>query len=137
MNQCHQRLNAQLQQTLNLLESVGFLVNKSKSDLSPSKKMQFLVESFSVSLSLPSRKLSNSRNKQRRTIAKPTISLCHMARVVGHLLSSIQAIFQGPFYYRALPHLKCSHLHRGLTYSQFVHLSEEASTELQWWISHM
>lgn len=118
----------------------GFVINESKSDLKPSQKMQFLgflVDSVKATLSLPSRKLAKIRHELRRTLGKPTISLRQLARVVGLFSSSIQAIFLGPLHYRALQRLKASHLRKGLTYSQFIPLSEEAKTELRWWISHL
>lgn len=140
MSQCPQRLLVPLQQAVTLLESLGFIVNEVKSDLIPSQRMQFLgfmINLADATLSLPSRKLSKIRHELKRTLARPTISLRHLARVVGLLSSSIQAIIPGPLHYRALQRLKCYHLRKGLTYFQFVPLSEEARTELLWWIDHM
>ncbi|XP_078539321.1 uncharacterized protein LOC144824100 [Lissotriton helveticus] len=99
LNQCPQKLLVHLQRAVNLLESLGFIVNQAKSDLLPSRKMQFLgflIDSVEATVSLPSRKLSKIRHELRLTLAHPTILLRHLARVVGLLSSSIQAIFPGP-----------------------------------------
>lgn len=99
MAQCPLMLTSHLQQTISLLQGLGFVINSQKSILTPSHSLVFLgfiIDSVQATLSLPSHKMSKIRHKLRQTIAKTRISLWQIARLVGLLVSSIQAIFPGP-----------------------------------------
>lgn len=105
MAQCPLQLAPQLQSAVSLLESLGFVVNGQKSILCPTRKLVFLgfvIDSVQATLSLPSRKLAKIRHVLRRTMSKSHSSLRQIARLVGLLSSSIQAIFPGPLHYRAM-----------------------------------
>lgn len=139
MAQSPQVLTSQLQQAIDLMQSLGFVVNKVKSTLVPAQSVVFLgfsIVSVQCTLSLPSRKMTKIRHELRRALIQPRISLRQLARIVGLLSVSIQAIFPGPLHYRALQRLKAYHLRRGLTYSQTISLSE-AREELRWWLANM
>ncbi|KAM4748674.1 LOW QUALITY PROTEIN: uncharacterized protein WCC33_006046 [Rhinophrynus dorsalis] len=124
---------------IRLLSNLGFLVNWKKSQLIPSQRMEFLgfiVDSREASLSLPRAKIKTIR-KEIRILRQDRFSLRLLARVVGLLASSIQAIFPGPLHYRALQRLKALHLRRGLGYADVIALSSDAREELLWWLKHL
>ncbi|KAJ1195307.1 hypothetical protein NDU88_004588 [Pleurodeles waltl] len=126
--------------TIKLLQDLGFVLNSEKSSLIPSQNMEFLgfqIDSLTSLLILPVSKRNLIKKELRRALASPTISLRTLARLVGLLASSIQAIFPGPLHYRALQRLKIRHLQKGLQYSELVPLSEEAKMEISWWLDHM
>lgn len=134
------QLQVHLNITINLLQNLGFTINSLKSDLVPQQSMTFLgfrIDTRDATLNLPSQKISKIKKEIRVALRRNRISLRHLARIVGLLSSSIQAIFPGPLHYRALQRLKASHLRKGLTYSELISLSQEARTELQWWLDHM
>lgn len=140
MAQCSRILAQQLQKAVDLLQSLGFVTNEAKSSLTASQKVIFLgfsIYSVKTTLSLPSRKVAKIRHEIRRALAKPRISLRQVARIVGLLSSSIQAIFPGPLHHRALQRMKAVHLRSGLAYSQKVTLTPEAREELTWWLANM
>ncbi|XP_078506464.1 LOW QUALITY PROTEIN: uncharacterized protein LOC144765813 [Lissotriton helveticus] len=140
MEQSRDQLLLHLQVTISLLQNLGFIINAQKSDLVPQQSMIFLgfrIDTRDATLNLPSQKISKIKKEIRKVLRQDRISLRQLARIVGLLSSSIQAIYPGPLHYRTLQRLKASHLRRGLTYSELISLSSEAKSELLWWIDHM
>ncbi|XP_044147245.1 uncharacterized protein LOC122935540 [Bufo gargarizans] len=140
MHQCQSTLLQHLQWTSQLLTDLGFLLNPEKSILTPSRQMEFLgftVDSVSESLSLPMAKLRAIRKELRHALAATSLSLRHLARIIGLLASSIQAVFPAPLYYRALQRLKIAHLRAGATFADLVVMDQEAREELRWWIDNL
>ena len=125
--------------TIDLLQAPGFVINREKSVLVPAQEMEFLGFSIDTQLAilrLPSEKLALIRKEIRAVLRKGFLSLRILARIVGLLAASIQAIFPAPLHYRALQRLKILHLRRGLRYADEVSISPEAQVELRWWLRH-
>ncbi|XP_044146965.1 uncharacterized protein LOC122935270 [Bufo gargarizans] len=138
--QDRQTLLSHLELTSSLLTGLGFLINYDKSVLTPARIMEFLgfsVDSVTETLSLPTTKIKEIRKELRRTLDMPRISLRHLARIIGLLSSSIQAVFPAPLHYRALQRLKTAHLHKGATYADFICLDDETRDEIHWWIGNL
>lgn len=98
-------LRDQLQLAVNLLESLGFIINTKKSLLIPTQSVTFrgfVISLVDATLSLPTRMLSKIRHELRRALVKQTIPLRQIARILGLLSATIQAIVPGPLHYRAL-----------------------------------
>ncbi|KAM4770877.1 LOW QUALITY PROTEIN: uncharacterized protein WCC33_002647 [Rhinophrynus dorsalis] len=139
MSQDRELLCTHMDWTIRLLTELGFLLNWEKSLTVPSQCVEFLgfmIDSVHTSLSLPGAKIRNIR-KEIRTILRRDISLRMLARVVGLLSSSIQAIFPAPLHYRALQRLKGLHLRNGLGFTDLISLSSDARKELLWWLKHL
>ncbi|XP_040296051.1 uncharacterized protein LOC121007863 [Bufo bufo] len=133
-------LLSHLELTSNLLAGLGFPINYDKSVLTPARIMEFLgfsVDSVAETLSLPTTKIKEIRKELRRTLDMPQISLRHLARIIGLLSSSIQAVFPAPLHYRALQRLKTAHLHKGATYADLICLDDETRDEIRWWICNL
>ncbi|XP_056408500.1 uncharacterized protein LOC130311793 [Hyla sarda] len=133
-------INLHTQWTLSLFTNLGFLINTKKSVLTPSKEVEFLGFSINTQLallSLPNRKLSLIRKEIPSILNKKLICLRSLARIVGLLSASIQAIFPAPLHYRALQRLKAQHLREGLSYSDQVTLNSDTEEELLWWLHHI
>ncbi|XP_040264037.1 uncharacterized protein LOC120979380 [Bufo bufo] len=129
-----------LRWTMDLLSELGFLLNREKSCLSPSREMEFLgfmVDSTAGTLSLPSAKIRSIRKELLRARSSPRIPLRQLARIIGLLASSIQAVFPAPLHYRALQRLKIAHLRKGASYVDWIPLDEETREELSWWIHNL
>ncbi|XP_040213655.1 uncharacterized protein LOC120943996 [Rana temporaria] len=125
--------------TIDLLQTLGFIINREKSVLVPAQEMEFLgfsIDTHLAILRLPSAKLALIRKEIRAVLRKGFLSLRILARIVGLLAASIQAIFPAPLHYRALQRLKILHLRQGLRYADEVSLSPEARAELRWWLRH-
>ncbi|KAM4702972.1 uncharacterized protein WCC33_011531 [Rhinophrynus dorsalis] len=140
MSQYRSLLCIHTEWTIRLLTDLGFLINWEKSELIPSQRIQFLgfiVDSLQASLSLPGSKIRMIRKEIRSILRLEQFSLRKLARVVGLLSASIQAIFPGPLHYRALQRLKTLHLRRSLGYTDIITLSSDAREELIWWLKHL
>ncbi|KAM4698712.1 uncharacterized protein WCC33_014250 [Rhinophrynus dorsalis] len=125
---------------IRLLSNLGFLINWEKSQLIPTQELEFLgfmVNSRDASLSLPRTKIRSIRREIRYVLRQNQISLRLLARILGLLAASIQAIFPGPLHYRALQRLKARHLRNGFGYADLVALSTDAREELLWWLKHL
>ena len=108
---------AHLSWAINLLQELGFIINQSKTILSPTQTIEFLgfkINSVACQLRLPNGKMRAIKKELQATLAREMISLRSLARIVRLLASSIQSIFPGPFNYRALQRLKIRHLRTGL-----------------------
>ena len=82
-----------------LLENLGFVINLKKSVLSPVQEIEFLgmtVDSLTLCLALPRDKVRSICRECECLIANPTTTVRQLAHLLGHLSSSIQAVFPAP-----------------------------------------
>ena len=125
--------------TLDLLESLGFLINYPKSHLTPARKIDFLgfqVDSSTMALSLPESKITHIQQETRRLLRLEIVSARQLARLIGKLSAAIQAVQPAPLHYRSLQRLK----HRALAqggYDRQIQLTIEAKADLQWWLDNL
>lgn len=125
---------------MNLLESLGFIINLKKSVLAPVHKIEFLglsVDSVTLCLALPRDKVTSICRECEGLIANPVATVRQLAHLLGRLNSSIQAVFPAPLYYRCLQQAKIQALHSGGHYESQVYLNQEAIEELQWWAENL
>jgi len=90
---------------LDLLQGLGFMINFLKSVLVPSTKMEFLgfvVDSITLSLALPRDKIKNVRKECQTLLDSLLVTVRQLAKLLGHLTSTIQAVFPGPVHLRHL-----------------------------------
>ena len=80
--------------TLDLLESLGFLINYPKSHLTPNT-YGFQVDSSTMSLSLPEPKITHIQQETRRLLGLEMVSACQPC---------VQAVQPAPLHYRSLKH---------------------------------
>ncbi|KAM8939450.1 LOW QUALITY PROTEIN: uncharacterized protein RCH25_053096 [Pelodytes ibericus] len=140
MSQDKSTLQLHLSWTVDILQALGFLINWEKSCLSPSQLMEFLgfdINSIHGSLHLPKSKVKSIRKEIKKVLCLPQITIRQLARVIGLLAASIQAIFPGPLHYRALQQLKIRSLRTGLTYDHSIPIDYNAREELSWWLTHI
>ena len=94
---------------LDLLQGLGFMINFLKSVLVPSTKMEFLgfvVDSITLSLALPRDKIKNVRKECQTLLDSLLVTVRQLAKLLGHLTSTIQAVFPGPLHLRHLQNEK-------------------------------
>lgn len=84
---------------VNLLTSLGFVINHKKSVLNPSQQLEFLgftVNSVTMTLSLTHDKLRQIRRESKSLLSNNPVSVRELSRFLGKLNASIQAVFPAP-----------------------------------------
>ena len=91
--------------TLNLFESLGFLINHEKSVLQPCQKLAFLgflLDSVNMKVFLTAEKREKIILAYQQLLKKSVISIRKVAHAIGLLVSSLPAVQYGPLHYRSL-----------------------------------
>ena len=125
---------------VNLLSSLGFVLNKGKSILVPTQELEFLgflVNSIKMSLYLPRDKLKSIKRECQVIMNNPSVSIRTLSWLLGKLSSSIQAVFPAPLYYRFLLMANTMALKRTQSYESTLSLNQAAQEELLWWRDHL
>jgi hypothetical protein len=126
--------------TLNLLESLGFLVNYKKSQLVPSQQLEFLgllIDSRGLTLQLPGEKLRKIRKRCQKLQDQAEVSIRELSKFLGLLTSSIQAIFPAPLHFRNLQRLKNQAMASHQSYEAMISLDQASREEMAWWRDHL
>lgn len=100
---------------LNLLESLGFLVNYKKSELTPSKYLTFLgfvIDSRVMSI-LSLMKVTSTVEEVQSFLQSPLVSGCRLVQLIGTLSATLPAVLPAPLHYWAFQHLMHQALKRG------------------------
>ena len=120
---------------LNLLESLGFIVNYEKSHLVPTQEIEFLGENSL--LILPGEKLRKIRKRCKQLLEISDLSIRELSKFLALLTSSIQAIFPAPLHFRNLQRLKNQAMTAHQTYEAMISLDQAAREEVIWWRDHL
>ena len=140
MAESHHLALFQAASTLNLLESLGFIVNYRKSHLDPVQQLEFLgvlVDTRDLSLYLPGEKLRQIRKKCQNIPHLSEISVRELTKFLGLLTSSIQAIFPAPLHFRHLQSLKNKTMAFCQSYEALTQLDQASKEEILWWRDHL
>ena len=133
-------LKAHLRKAANLLEELGFLINKKRCVWTPSQRIEFLgfkVDSNIMHLYLPPKKVEKIRKECKSVRAQGHLTVRRLAYLIGLLTSTIPAVLPAPLHYRALQRLKGKALrHSSHCYNTVIPLDEDALKDLDWWIVH-
>ena len=136
MSQSREELGRQLAQITSLLESLGFVVNKDKSQLLPVQTIQyfgFLVSSRKMKIRLTEAKIVQITTACRKAREKESLSVRELARLIGKMTATLPAVQPASLWYRELQCLKNQMLQRSHSFETSVKLTQEALLELDWW----
>ena len=120
---------------LHTLTTLGFVINTAKSILKPTQRLEFLgfvADSADMSLALPKDKVRKIRKECQEMLQAQEVPIINIARLLGHLSASIQAVFPAPLHFRFLQADKNQALQTKSAYSQMWRHSLEAKEELEW-----
>ena len=140
MNQTPTGLKRDMSTAIHLLENLGFVINLTKSQLKPTQTLEFLgfiVDTKNMTLVLPQGKVTAINDLCSQMLSQTELTVRDIARLIGKLTASIQAIFPAPLHYRQLQSLKNTALQSGGNYNTKVSLNPACQEELQWWIAHL
>ena len=128
-------LKGQTGQVLDLLQSLGFIINFEKSVLTPFPVMEFLgllVGSRTMMFYLPSHKVTKTIELCKSLLQNRTASLRELAQLLGFLESTRPAVWLAPLHFRHLQYCLIQQLalNKG-SYDGLVSLQLVAKSELQ------
>ena len=139
MNQDKEMARQQTWTAIDLLESLGFLVNYEKFVLDLVQEivfLGFLSNSMAKEVRLPQQKLSQIQEEARQLLSQDQVSARALASFIGKLSAAILAIYPPPLHYRRLQQLK----HKALRisgYDSLMTFSPSAQEDLERWINNL
>lgn len=125
-----------------MLDSLGFVIHPDKSNFVPKQVIVFLgFEINSVNMSV---KLTPSKIENLKALLSDTITRAHhiriksIAKVIGHMISSLPGVQFGPLHYRYLEMEKiyALKLSKG-NFDDFMSVSSEGLSDLNWWLRNL
>ena len=129
------------QMAVNLLKTLGFIINLDKSVLTPTQVITFLgftINSITMRFTLPSEKVQKLLTLCRQIRSSSKVLLRTLAQLLGLLESYRLAVWQAPLHFRYLQAL----LIRGLNqmnhnYEAPVSLCSQSLGEINWWLQNL
>jgi hypothetical protein len=120
-----------------LLTSLGFIVNKEKSVLTPAKSCKFLgivIDTQCFNLSLPSQKRTHIQSELKQFMKLKRCKIRKLAQIAGLLVSACPAIEYGWLYTKEIERCKFLALQENDNYDRFVTISDTIKPDLTWWM---
>ena len=123
-----------------LVKSLGFIVNFQKSELTPTKSLVYLgymLNTVTMQVSLPEEKVTKIKVACQSLLDCESVTLTSLAEIIGLMIAYSNASDFGPLHYRSLERVKNEGLkmHRG-KFEGTVSLDDGCYKDLQWWIEN-
>ena len=130
-----------IENTMELLQNLGFTIHPIKSILTPTQRITFLgfvIDSVQMNLEIAEQKKNKICNLCLEILQKEKITLRTLASVIGNFVASFPAVPLGPFFYRNLEKQKILglKLHNG-KFDANITLNVESKKEIYWWINNI
>ena len=119
-----------------LLESLGFIIKTSKSNLTPSQSLQhvgFIWDTVKYTVSIPHDKVKGLKNLCFQALSRPP-SLRFLARIIGTIDSFKFGCPIAPLHYRSLQQDLIKNLSPDPNWNSLLFLSSSAIADLRWWL---
>ena len=131
-----------VQRVLEMLQTLGFVINFEKSALQPTTKISYLgfeIESKSMVVTLPDEKKKEKIVLQAKSLLqKSEDTIRNVAEVIGSLVACFPAVQTGPLHYRNLEKEKDDALRQqNGNFDAHMAVSATMKQELQWWIGNV
>jgi len=138
MNSTKKGVLADLKVAVDLIESLGFLINWEKSDVIPKRVMEYLglmVDTKALSFSLPSGKVESVTTLCRKALSADRVSLRNLASIIGNFTWAIPTVPFAQSHYRSLQSFYISESKRASgDLNVKCSLSSYAKQDLKWWV---
>lgn len=124
------------------LQSLGFIINEEKSVRIPTQRITFfgyILDSVLFRVFLTPQKIEKIKRHASTLLQKHTVKIRDLASFIGLVINAFHAVLEAPMYYRSLERLKVKGLHQSTcsTYDSFIQLSQEAESDLSWWLKNV
>jgi len=130
-----------IQNTIDCFTKLGLIINYKKSDLNPSKSIQYLgliFNSQEMTISLPQKKCDKILSLCFGILKNELFPIQILAELIGNLIAAMAALAYSKLYTRQLEYEKSLHLEIHYNdYNAYMSLSEEAKKDVHWWIAHL
>ena len=123
-----------------LLQHLGFVINLKKCVLDPAQEIEFLgliVNSQTMTLPLPAEKIGKIKDQCLRLYKASKVALLDLAKLIGTLSSTIQAVLPARLQFRFLQQQQIVSLKQSQSYLTLVKLTPMAKNELLWWVNNL
>ena len=127
---------------IDLLTSLGFFINYEKSDMNPSKVMEFLgyiINTSDMTLQLTMKKKNKILSLCDHVLkTKKRIQIRTVAKLLGKMTSSFPGVKYGPLHYRCLDMDKTAALTKAAgNYNSYMKISEGGLKDIEWWLDNI
>lgn len=129
-----------VQETITLLECLGFVVNYDKSQLQPQqvcKFLGFIYDTTQMTLSLPLDKRNKIACMAQKFAKLPIVTIREFSQLIGVLVSACPAARYGWLYTKILERQKYILLKQHGTFEAKVKLPKNILNDLNWWINNI
>ena len=93
----------------------------------------FKLNTLLMEIQLPEQKLLDLKDQCKKLLMEKKTTVLALAKLIGRMTSTLEAIRPGPLNYRKLQMCKTKGLLQGQSYGARVTLSAECLEELRWW----
>ena len=132
---------ANVNDTCELFEKLGFVLHPTKSVLKPVQSLIFLgfvLDSVNMTVTLTVEKISHVKTNCQKIMERDEVCIQDLASLIGLLVSSFPGVIYGPLFYRSLENDKTNALRSNKgSYKAKLTLSQGSLAELQWWYNNI
>lgn len=136
-----EKLQKAIDESLTLLDGLGFTIHPEKSVIYPTQQIEFLgflLDSTNMTVSLIDRKKEKIKTFCCKMLSQNQVVIRELAQLIGNLVAAEQAVELAPLHYKSLEIER----NRALTkargdYETRITLSNSARSDLQWWVDHI
>ncbi|XP_059352815.1 uncharacterized protein LOC132088282 [Daphnia carinata] len=141
MNASKEGLRTDIERVVGLIQSLGFLLNWSKSVLKPTQILEYLalmVNSKRMSFALPAKKVLSVKAMCQAALDKNRISLREIASILGNFTWAIPSIPFAQSHYRSMQRFYIEQAKEfAFNLNASCILSEGARVDLKWWVCNL
>lgn len=127
--------------TVRVLIALGCTIHPTKSVIDPTRKLVFLgfvINSITMTLSLTPEKRTKIHKKVTKMLRRKNPTIQQVAKLIGNLVATSEAVPLAPRYYRKLEKDKARALKAcGGTYAARMAISTKAKADLAWWLDNI
>ena len=123
--------------TIDILESLGFYIKMEKSEIIPKQQITFLgviIDSLHMTITLTNEKKQKILKLCTAARLAHTLTIRELAKLIGNLVASMEAVPYGRLFYRQLEREKIKSLQQNKgNFEAKITLSDLSKKELTWW----
>ncbi|CAG2195281.1 unnamed protein product [Mytilus edulis] len=137
IEECNKNVN----DTIELMSKLGFVIHEDKSVFQPSKQIIFLgniIDSENMIITLTADKKQNLVKECKWLLQRNLAKIRDVAKVIGLIVSSFSAVEFGKLFYRNLEKEKIIALKNSKgDFEQSMLISNQMKGDLEWWVANV